>query len=115
LRIAVGIANGSQNTLSRPSPVTLSGSEVRTSVAPAVACSNAASTFKCVVAYVDQADTLSRVKTLRFNVAAGTSQYNVAQDAGGPSTIHASTGRTASRIALWWHNDRWWIAFRGME
>ncbi len=83
---------------------------IQSNVTPGIACrTNRAAGHNCLMAYVDQTDGLQRIKLRRFTPFRTTFQYSLAWH---PTTTTFAGASTASRIAVWYHDDRWWMSYR---
>ena len=67
--------------------------------------------YDCLVAVVPQTDGIMNIQLHRFWSSAGSTNYVMHKDSSITSFINAPT---ASRIAVWYHDDRWWLAYRTM-
>ena len=83
---------------------------IQSNVTPGIACrTNQADGHNCLMAYVDQRDGEQRIKLRRFTPVATSTGYSLVWH---PSTTTFTAASTASRIALWYHDSRWWMAYR---
>jgi hypothetical protein len=102
IRIAVGYVN--QYTL----PVA-TGTGMQSNVGPGIACSTGnANGYDCLMAYVPQSDGGHYIRLRRFTPAAGKERHTLSWD----STATTFNVSTASRIAVWYHDAKWWLAYR---
>jgi len=88
---------------------------VRSDVAPAVACKEnqaGSSGYDCMIAYTDITDPKNSVRFKRFDSTASTSFYYPTFESGHHQIDSAGWPRTASPIALFHHNGKWWVAFK---
>ena len=106
-------------TISQPDPVTINTQHgirnIKSIVGPAVACSNDYNPEgrNCIVAYVDNNETLNDIHIQSFSVTSSSDRYIISD-----FTFQRSIGpncRTASSIAAWHHQGKYWIAFRPIE
>lgn len=103
IRISVGYVNN--YTLNEPIETGL-----QSNVTPGIACStNQALGYNCLLAYVSQEDGLQRIKLKRFTPVRSGNGYILQWS---PTTTTFSSATTASRIAVWRHSGKWWLAYR---
>lgn len=103
IRISVGYVNN--YTLNQPIET-----GIQSNVTPGIACrTNQALGHNCLMAYVDQTDGLQRIKLRRFTPVRSGNRYILQWH---PTTTTFSSAVTASRIAVWYHDGQWWLAYR---
>jgi len=95
-------------------PISYDLGGARSAVGPGLACRDGAPGDDCILAYVDPHDSLGRIHVRKFhNVeypAVFPTHYKPTQS-GGPYLV-ATWARTAQRIAAFYHDGYWWLAFR---
>jgi len=112
VRVSWGFYDGSLNNARILAPSTSLG--VRSDVSPGLACKyyQAGQFSDCMLAYTDIADPTNRIKFRRF-YAQSNGQYYYPVVEGQDQTIDsAQWHRTASPIALFYHNSKWWVVFK---
>lgn len=104
----VKVAVGFINNLTLPQPDNLS---VQSDIGPAVACTDGtASAYSCILAYTNQASGIKDVRVRRFTPVAGATRYSLNVD---PSSyLVAVNTRTASNVAAWYNQGRFWLLIR---
>lgn len=91
-------------TLAEPAPA-----NAKSSVSPGVACREGeANGMDCILAYVDAELGDGTIKVSRFVGVSLGSHYT----AWGDQNIAQPAGKTSHRIAAWYHDDAFWIAYK---
>lgn len=121
LMLSVGSIPGSQTL---PTPQTLvssvTGGTLRVNSGPGVACGGyfSAGSYDCIVAYVDFADELNRVRTTRFytswhgtSTGGGPAEFLIVPE-NSPYLVDSSNARTAGDLSVWYNGGKYWLAFR---
>jgi len=106
IRISVGYINDGL----LPNQLTID--DLDSWVPPGVACDDgAAGGYDCILVYADESETVGQLYVRRFS-AVGSMPYSLSVDSPTYTVGMAGTVRTAGRIAAWYHNSKFWIAFR---
>ena len=83
---------------------------IQSNVTPGLACrTNRAAGENCLLAYVDQTDGEQRIRLRRFTPVRNATGYGLNWH---PTVTTFTSASTASRIALWYHDGKWWMAYR---
>lgn len=110
-RINVAVGKVGAKTL----PQSFSVAGVQSLVRPGVVCKNnqIAGGYDCMVAVVPPTEALYQIHVYRFWLSTGTNRYEI--NLAPTHFVFGTNEATSTGIAAWFHDDRFWIAFRTFD